>query len=203
MDEGPKLHHIIVSVTWGGFMGLILGTISAWGAANHKQLIVVGCIVSGCFIGFVIVRWFFGRQEDFVWYQSGAYALPEARPAFSNGDMVILSLHIHADDGQEVSKEIRGLTRDEWKQLGRGVQKYKGFSSRILQTIFGASRGSTIYELTKNILNDERVKILVPAGNGYSVTGRGWSFFEHLENEQYEILGMLDSSLPSPTSETV
>src|SRR3990172_3560946 len=83
MDEMPGLHHVIIPVTWGGFMGLILGTIISFGIPDEyaylKPFIMAFVIVVGCFVGWFIAGWLLGKREDYVWYQAGGYALPEIK----------------------------------------------------------------------------------------------------------------------------
>jgi hypothetical protein len=200
MDDAPELHHILIPMSWGGFVGLILGSILAFGAEVNKPVIVVAWIVGGCFVGWLISRWLLSKREDYVYYQSGASALPEGiKQTDVNDGTVVLSLVLIDGDSQRVSKEIRGLTREEWHMLGIGVCKSRNYTTRILQDIFGAGRGLTIYNLITNILKDNRVRILMDKNNGVVITeGRGWSFFEHLRKEEYEILNILDALLPSP-----
>lgn len=197
MDESPQLRYLLVPVGMGIMVGLVVGVILAWQQTN-KAFWIVGAILGCGFLGFLLSNWFIQRRADWYYYQNVSDNV-----ANNAGEPVILSLHIHDDQGRDESFELRGLTRNEWQMLGVGVRRHKNYSSRVLQEIFGTNRGGIIYDLITELLKDKHVKILVDKGTGVGVTGRGWKFFEHLENENYEILAMLKTPPPSPMTERV
>jgi hypothetical protein len=190
MDEAPKLHHVLVPIVAGGFFGIIIGSILIWNITENKQAILVSCIMLGCVLGFWLSHWFLGKREDFFYYEynMSLRSMPEPQKAFSG--TVVLSLKL--EDGS--SKEIRGLTENEWTRLGEGVRSDGGYSTRILVHIFGAGRGGTIYEIITEIL--KAAKVLHVKGSGVEPTEKGWRFFSHLENCEYEVLNMLPDSPP-------
>jgi hypothetical protein len=191
MDEAPKLHYVLIPIVLGGIFGVIAGIYLTWGlVVLYKQIIVVICSIFFSFIGWQLSRWFLGKREDFFYYEynMSLRSMPEPQEAFSG--TVVLSLKL--EDGS--SKEIRGLTENEWTRLGEGVRSDGGYSTRILVHIFGAGRGGTIYEIITDILKS--AKVLRDKGSGVEPTEKGWRFFAHLENCEYEVLNMLPDSPP-------
>ena len=195
-DEAPRLSYILVPILTLGLIGFALGSYVGWDTEYKKLFSLTGAIAGG-FMGWLVSRWLIGRREDFFYYEynMSLNALPESQKAFSG--TVVLSLKL--EDGS--SKEIHGLTKEEWTQLGKGVRVDNGYSTRILAHIFGAGRGGTIYEIMTDILKDKRVKVLHEKGTGVEITEKGWRFFAHLEKGEYEILNMLPDSLPFPARE--
>ena len=199
-DEAPRLSYILVPILTLGLIGFALGSYVGWDTEYKKLFSVTGTIAGG-FIGWLVSRWLIGRREDFFYYEynMSLNALPESISTTKDGT-VILSLHLA--DG--TSKEIRGLTPDEWQALGEKVCDVRNYSTRVLQSIdiYGATRGSTIYDLITEIL--KAAKILDEKGTGVTVNDdRGWRFFEQLKKRDYEILRVLDSPIPHSARESV
>jgi hypothetical protein len=96
------------------------------------------------------------------------------------------------------TRMVRGLLRDEWHKLARGVVSHGyRYTTRDLQDIFGPQEGNRIYGRVTQQLMDAGV--LVPAGsNGVAVTDHiGKNFFDQLDKRDYKILNLI----PSPTGE--
>lgn len=202
-SDAPKLHYVTVLISGGCFIGLIWGGIIAatlpdeYAWARGPVIVLFSIIVGLC--GWGVSGWLFKRREQWARLEFGvSYEGYETEDDIDG--KVILSLVINTD-GLSISKEIHGLTRPEWQQLGAGVVKYKyEFSSRKLQSMFNpSSRGATIYEIVTPILKDPYVGVLVPDGSGVSVTdGIGEHFFDRLAKGDLKVLRLLDPS-PSPT----
>lgn len=194
MDGTPQLRYTTTPILMTCFIGLVIGIILAWDATpQSRKYIIGGGATVGYFVGWWLAGWILARAErwQFYEYNNSAASLP-AMEQTNPGRPVVLSLIL--EDGS--SKEIRGLTEEEWTQLGQGVRVDNGYSTRILIHIFGAGRGGTIYEIITDVLKDQRVKVLRDKGSGVEVTEKGWRFFAHLERGEYEILNMLPASPP-------
>lgn len=171
---------------------LLLSLIGAMAGYLFRQSLgsVGAGLVAGALLGLRvslkdISRFMF--PDSFTVYESEAEVIEK--------ETVVLSLTIEG-----VSTSIRGLSKEEWHTLARGVvERGYRYTVRDLQDIFGnQATGSAVYGRVTQQLIDCGVLI---QGNGVTVTEHiGRHFFEQLDKRDYKILSLLT---PSPVSESV
>lgn len=95
------------------------------------------------------------------------------------------------------SHQIHGLDVDEWRELAQGVNRSGKYTLRVLQDIFGAGQGSTIYNRITEPLKAAGVLVDSRSG-GVDITDHvGRHFFAQLEKGNYEILRIAPPHSPT------
>lgn len=130
--------------------------------------------------------------DSFVTYASDVTS-PAREKQETNSTIIALAI---PDIG---TRQLRGLTQDEWRHLAHGViERGYRYTTRDLQDIFGPQEGNRIYgRVTQQLLD---AGVLVPSGsNGVAITEHvGKHFFDQLDKQDYKVIELI----PRPTPES-
>jgi hypothetical protein len=189
--EAPQTHHIIIPMSWFGFIGLVLGTIVSFGVDNkYKMFVVAGMIAFGLLIGWWISRWLLEKREKFFYYEVDLQYTnqPELQSIDTSRYM---DVQVWTD--KTTSQWIRlGLTDAEWRDMATKVHTAQAFSTDVLDR--------KIYGKIKKRFEEIGLIARAGQGSGYALTRDGKNFVMYLAtipfpySEVPELVKYVDSS---------